>query len=340
MKIKLIWFDIINNIIVIMGIRLLNRYLKDSNVPCIQNASFSNLENKKIVIDIYNYIYRFLGNNRLLEELDIFCKILHKYNIRALFVFDGKYGEEKKEEQEKRRKNRNDANILYEKLSKKYKNNNKSNKIKKKLLNLNRERVKLTKWDVHDVKKYLEFSGMKYIVAEGEAEELCCELVNKNKVYACMSEDTDLFALGCKRIIKAIHMKKETFTLWDLEYLLNYEYMTMINFRMICTLSCNDYCNNNVKKHFIYFKNLFEKYPRGNNENIVDNESFILWLLQNEYICESEQQKYFSIKDIYDISNKNLLKHFKFISLHNGVYNKRKINTLMIDRKMYLNGEK
>ena len=60
MKIKLIWFDIINNIIVIMGIRLLNRYLKDSNVPCIQNASFSNLENKKIVIDIYNYIYRFL----------------------------------------------------------------------------------------------------------------------------------------------------------------------------------------------------------------------------------------------------------------------------------------
>lgn len=325
-----------------MGIRLLNRYLKDARVPCVQNASFKTLENKKIVIDIYNYIYRFLGNNRLLEDLDIFCKILHKFNIRALFVFDGKYGEEKKEEQEKRRKQRNNANILYEKLSEKYKNNNKSNKIKKKLLNLHRERVKLTKWDVHDVKKYLDISGMKYIVAEGEAEELCCELVNKNKVYACMSEDTDLFALGCKRIIKAFHMKKETFNLWDLDELLRWEYMSLDNFRMICTLSCNDYCNSNVKKHFIYFMNLFDKYlnRKENNSNIIENNEFILWLLKNQYISESEQQKYFSIKDIYDVSNKNLLKNFKFISLHNGIYNKRKINTLFVDRRMYLNGEK
>ena len=74
-----------------MGIRLLNRYLKDDHSPMVKNGSFSELSNKKIVIDIYNYIYRFLGNNRLLEELDIFCKIFHKYNIRPLFVFDGKY---------------------------------------------------------------------------------------------------------------------------------------------------------------------------------------------------------------------------------------------------------
>ena len=68
-----------------MGIRLLNRYLKNSPCQRIRNVSFQHLKNKKIAVDIYNYIYRFLGNNRLLEELDILCKILHKYNIRTLF---------------------------------------------------------------------------------------------------------------------------------------------------------------------------------------------------------------------------------------------------------------
>ena len=108
---------------------------------------------------------------------------------------------------------------------------------------------------------------------------------------------------------------------------------------MICTLSCNDYCNNNTHKHFIYFKNLLNNYNRENVKENIINDEFILWLLNNKYIDESEQQKYFSIKDIYDVSNKNLLKNFKFMSLHNGIYNKRKINTLLIDRKMYLNGE-
>ena len=133
-------------------------------------------------MDIYNYIYKFLGNNRLLEELDILGKILHKHNIRTLFVFDGKYGDEKKSEHEKRRKQRDNANILYEELNKKYKNN-KSKKMQRKLSNLNRERVKLSKWDIHDVKKYFDYSGMKYIIAEGEVEELCCELVNKKIKY-------------------------------------------------------------------------------------------------------------------------------------------------------------
>ena len=321
-----------------MGIRLLNKFLKNS---CYSNVySFKQLENKKIAIDIYNYIYRFLGNNRLLEELDILCNILHKNNIRSLFVFDGKYGEEKKKEQEKRRKQRDEANEKYEKVSKRYQKNPNSALLKKKLSYLNRERVKITKWDIHDVKKYLEFAGMKYIVAEGEAEELCSELVNNNKVFACMSDDTDLFALGCKRIIKNFNLKKETFIMYDIECLLNYLNMDLETFRMICTLSCNDYVNNDAQKHFIYFINLLGKFMRYNNVINIDNGNFILWLLNNKYITESEQQKYFALSTVYDVSNKNLLKPFKFMTLHNGIYNKRKINTLMIDRKMYLNGSK
>jgi len=325
-----------------MGIRLLNKFLKSS---CnAETNSFKKLENKKIAIDIYNYIYRFLGNNRLLEELDILCKILHKYNIRSLFVFDGKYGEEKKKEQEKRRIQRDVADKQYNKISEQYKKRPYSLKIKKKLSNLNKERVKLNKWDIVDVKKYLEISGMKYIIAEGEAEELCSELVNNNKVFACMSEDTDLFALGCKRIIKNINFKKETFVMYDIDNLMDTLNMKLETFRMVCTLSCNDYANNNARKNFIYFINLFDNFIKTQeNNNEINNEinnDFILWLLNNNYITESEQQKYFTLATIYDVSNKNLLQPFKFMSLHNGIYNKRKINILFVDRKMYLNGTK
>jgi hypothetical protein len=322
-----------------MGIRLLNKFLKHS---CYSDVySFKQLENKKIVIDIYNYIYRFLGNNRLLEELDILCKLLHKYNIRSLFIFDGKYGEEKKKEQAKRRIQRNYADKQYNKVNEQFRKNPNSLRLKKKLSYLNRERVKLNKWDIHDVKKYLEFSGMKYIIAEGEAEELCSEMVNSNKVYACMSEDTDLFALGCKRIIKNINFKRESFIMYDIDSLLRYLDMSLDAFRMICTLSCNDYVNNNTRKHFIYFINLFNKYIKSQKMNDeINNNDFILWLLHNNYIIESEQQKYFTLEDVYDVSNKNLLKHYKFMSLHNGIYNKRKINTLFVDRRMYLNGSK
>ena len=53
---------------------------------------------------------------------------------------------------------------------------------------------------------------MKFIVAPGEAEEYCSMLVNK-KVFACMSDDTDLLALDCKNIIRSVNLHRETFIL-------------------------------------------------------------------------------------------------------------------------------
>ena len=82
------------------------------------------------------------------------------------------------------------------------------------------------------------------------------------------------------------------------------------------------------------------KYLMANNSEPIAPDDFVLWLRYNNYIIESEQQKYYQIQNIYDLSNRNILKNYKFISIQNGVYNKRKINSLMVDRIMYLNGEK
>ena len=78
-----------------MGIKLLNKYIKNDWRDIADVCSFKKLKGKKICVDIYNYIYTFLGDNRLIEDLSKLCYIMYKNNIQCLFVFDGKYIEEK-----------------------------------------------------------------------------------------------------------------------------------------------------------------------------------------------------------------------------------------------------
>ena len=69
-----------------MGIKLLNKYIKNDWRKTADVYSFQKLRGKKICVDIYNYIYTFLGDNRLIEDLSKLCSIMHKYNIQCLFV--------------------------------------------------------------------------------------------------------------------------------------------------------------------------------------------------------------------------------------------------------------
>ena len=312
-----------------MGIRLLNKFLKNNSFAVGKKMHFSDLYNKKICIDIYNYIYKFLGNNRLIEELEILCKILQRYNVNALFIFDGKYSDEKKNEQEKRRKNREKANKKFNKL---VSVENKTKKQEKKLKSLNRDRVKITKWDIHDTKKCLDYCGMKHITAIGEAEELCAELLRKNKVYACMSEDTDLFAFGSKRIIKSINFYKETFMMYDIDNILSFTDMKINEFQQICTLSCNDYTKVSSNKNFLYYMNYFIKYKMEKQ----NNEQFLEWLINNNLLNEEEYENYKQIKNIYKLNNKNILKNYKYIIIKNDIYFKRKVKQLIVERNNYL----
>jgi len=50
--------------------------------------------------------------------------------------------------------------------------------------------------------------GVSYIDADGEADQLCASLVLKNKVYACLSEDMDLFVYGCPRVLRYLSFIK------------------------------------------------------------------------------------------------------------------------------------
>ena len=87
-----------------MGVRLLNKFLQTKcEKTALKKIHLKEYENKRIVIDIYNYLYRFKGDNRLIENLFIMCSIFRKYNISPIFVYDGKAPEIKQQTLKKRK---------------------------------------------------------------------------------------------------------------------------------------------------------------------------------------------------------------------------------------------
>ena len=308
-----------------MGIISLNSFLNSSK--CKKIIYLHELRNQKICVDIYNYIYKFLATGKLIPQLEHMCKLFHKYNIHVLFVFDGKYAKIKEQTQINRKKKREIAEKKYQRLMLKQN----LNRFDKKILGkVQRERVKVTKWDIYDTKKCLECCGMKYIVANGEAEEFCAELVSKNKVFACMSDDTDMFPYGCKNVIRRFNLNKESMELYNYCELLEKLNMNSNIFKMICCLSSNDYNRKSKKKNFIYYNKLYQEFYDEGQTN------FSVWLKENGYLTNSEMENFEYIKEIYELKNKNIFKNTKYIVIRNGAFDQKAVNILAVNRENYL----
>ena len=73
-----------------MGIRLLQKFLKQNNV-LTHEMHMRCISGKKIAIDIGIYLYRFKQAGVLIENLYLMCSIFRYYNIHPIFVFDGNF---------------------------------------------------------------------------------------------------------------------------------------------------------------------------------------------------------------------------------------------------------
>jgi len=83
-----------------MGIRYLNKYFREecnTKNNCIKMISISQLSGKKIAVDISIYLYKFVGDDQLIENMYLMLSIFKYYNIIPIFIFDGKSPAQKKE---------------------------------------------------------------------------------------------------------------------------------------------------------------------------------------------------------------------------------------------------
>lgn len=304
-----------------MGVRLLQTFLDSLKNKNVKQIHLRELNGKKIAVDISIYLYRFKTTNQLLENIYLMCSIFRYYNIHPIFVFDGKPDEYKREILEKRYLARMQAKRDIEILEQKMNKNKFQHKFQEKLNELRKKSVSIKKSDVLDVKNLLDVYGMTYVTAKREADEVCAALYLKNKVYACLTEDTDIMAYGCTRIIRYFSLMKHTCVMYNMTNIIHDIQMSPKTFKELCCCSGNDYLQSS--------KNIFNYYDLYiKNVNSID-DNYLNWLSNNKYIsC----QKCYKLKDIYDIySMKNIdpFDDIPYVVIRNKKINNKKLVSIL-----------
>lgn len=292
-----------------MGIKYLNRFLKENALPSIKLCNLMDLSGKKIAVDISIYMYRFSSDDTLIENMYLMLSIFKYYQITPIFIFDGKPPQEKNDTILKRKEERIDSEKEYGILKQRLAINKDMDDTDKQELIYNMDMLKrkfttINKNDIKNVKRLIISYGATYYDAPGEADELCALLTVKEKVWACLSEDMDMFVYGCPRVIRYLSLMNHTVVLYEMKGILNYLGISQKELREICVLSGTDYnCDtgtiNNSKHMLTNTLKYFKKYRKSKSD--LD---FYDWLNEKyggEYIQDIDLLK--KIYEMFDISS-------------------------------------
>lgn len=316
-----------------MGIKYLNSFLKDNCQDSIKSVSMADLSGKKIAIDISIYLYKYVGDDCLIENMYLMISIFRHYNITPIFIFDGKPPAEKKELLRQRRENKLDAEKEYNRLRDcldSIVEESDKQEISLNMGSLKKQFVYVNKSHTAKVKELIISFGVTYIEAPGEADELCALLVLKKKVWACMSEDMDLFVYGCPRVLRYFSLLNRSAILYNMKEILQELDLTMKEFRQMCVLSGTDYNINMDARDGMNLQKtikLFKKYKKTKN-----GDDFYNWINSN---CAEYIENYDSLQNIYNMfdlsENHEHLKICDNIRIINTTINKEQIKTILED---------
>lgn len=324
-----------------MGIKHLNQYLQNNCKNSIKQIGFSELKYKKIVIDTSIYLYRFLGENALLENFYLMISIFREYNIIPLFVFDGKPPKEKYDLLKKRKMDKRQAEMKYNELESKIKDSGddmdpiEQREIKDSMEILKKDFIRLHHTDIENVKSLFQAYGVSYVEAPGEADKLCAKMVCKNKAYACLSEDMDLFVYGCPRVLRYMSLLKKTVVMYNMKEMLNELDLTQYEFRSICIVSGTDYNINNSNNsnstntngnNFIKTLKYFKKYQKYKTDG---KDDFYEWLETNTTHGAIDSIELHTIHSLFTLENMTEYKQYEKLKIVNGPINKSNLITVM-----------
>ena len=255
-----------------MGIPQLLKFINKNCSNYSEKITLSELSGKKIVIDTSIYLYKYKIKEKLFENFYLLSMLLLENSILPIFVFDGPTHFYKHRTLAKRNRIKKNAE---------YKLNN-ITKFKKPIDNkqynsLRNKTIRITNDDISCVKELLNTLGIMYVDAPYEADEVCAMLVHKKIVYACLSDDTDMFVYGCSKILRSINLFDESVVLYSMSPILRSLRISQSTFREICLLSGTDY-----NKSYGTIYNNYMRYLTYKSEN--GNTSFFQWLHDKQII--------------------------------------------------------
>ena len=251
-----------------MGIPKLNSYLiQNCSKQSIDKKHLSTFSGKTIVIDTSIYLYKFATTNGIIPSLYQMIRTFKYYNIKPIFVFDGKPPEEKKELIYKRNDLKLEAENKCLELQSDYDELViKENKTQEELeqLRVLKNTIEKTKkqcvrvsWeDTEKSKRLLKLCNVDFYIADGEADHLCVQMVINKTAWACMSDDMDMFVYGCTRVIRCLSLYNHTVMFYNINGILRELDIKMVDFRRISVLSGTDY---NIE-HSINIKDVIRQF--------------------------------------------------------------------------------
>ena len=335
-----------------MGIKDLNRFIRmNCSQEAVKRLQLSELSGKKIAIDVSIYLYKYVGENSLIENMYSLLALFRQYNIIPIFVFEGKSPAEKKALLAKRRKDKQAAEKEYNVIKETLEINKDSieDSEKQELLAsmdlLKKQFVYIKKEQINKVKQMIISFGMTYYDAPGEADELCASLVIKKKVWAIMSEDMDMFVYGCPRVLRYLSLLNHNVVVYSSKLILEELGLTQEEFRQICILSGTDYSENlennskcnlmNSLKMFKKYKKALKKEERSNNEDEVESvyvPNYYEWLLENtNYI--NNYSILLNIYAMFDLTSErhSQIEAFDHIKIMNGPIDMESLKPLLME---------
>lgn len=310
-----------------MGIKQLNRFLREKcSLKSIHNFHLRELKNKTLVVDISIYLYKFISENALMENMYLLLSIFKEYNITPVFIFDGKPPPEKRELLKRRYMDKKEAEQKYLDLETKKNDDSLSDEQMKKIVSdmvlLKKQFIRVKDEDVKNVKDLIKAFGMVYFDAQGEADVLCAILNKVGKAWGCLSDDMDMFLYGCSFVVRNISILKHTAILYDTDSILVDLNMSEKEFCEIMVLSGTDY-NMKSETNLNETMRWFHKYKKSPEEL-----EFYQWLIKNtKYI--NDYSLLLKIYQLFQITDNDEVNYWKTVEIANKKVDRRVIFGIM-----------
>lgn len=309
-----------------MGIKRLHKFLSekklikkyDSMEKFMQKNNFH--KSRIVAVDIMLYIYKYKYSYN--DIIYGFMKqIIHFLNnkIIPLYVFDGEPINEKSfiiNNRKNRKRNLVEKiNVLKEELKKTEKEE--TTEISTKIEKLKKSYINITNTDIKNIQKLLRICNIPFIQSCNEADISIAKLYKEKKISCCLSEDMDILAFGCKKMIKLF---KSNIYEYNLDHILQKLKLSHDQFIDMCILFGCDYIKpiikNEPNKIYKRISNsepvrdiVSEKNEKSEVDKYIQDHSKIRNIFKNKFKDSFSHKYKFSI--MKKISLDNLLKFLK-----------------------------
>lgn len=290
-----------------MGIKGLWKYFHETlDEAAYKRCRIEDFRDKTLLFDTKGLIYRLkFGHHGIAAYMGLFISIVRdcqKYNITPIFIMDGVPPPSKQFVNQKRKEQR---------IKTKEEIQEAQSFLKKKKLELGAPSeftaqeildsgigidedqmesvftmeeklskkidgtVTVTDEDVGHVYFLLEKMGCWVLRSHGEGEALCSMMNRMGFGYAVVSEDSDCFPFGAKRIIRdwGVDKKEGTMKVYDCDQVLKDLNLDLDKIIEICILSGNDFDGGIKLKRFGFKTSLDNVQQYGTIENIIKQKT-------------------------------------------------------------------